>query len=63
MLHIKKIPQIIDSLSENDVMVFINAIYFKGVWQKTFDVNKTFDDDFLNFNKEPKKSPFYEYNR
>ena len=54
----KKIPQIIDSLSENDVMVLINAIYFKGVWQKTFDVNKTFDDDFLNFNKEPKKARF-----
>jgi serpin B len=54
----KKIPKIIDSLSQNDVMVLINAIYFKGVWQKSFDVNKTFDDDFMNFNKEPKKARF-----
>ena len=54
----EKIPEIIDSLSDDDVMVLINAIYFKGIWQKSFDINKTFESDFMNFNKEPKLVKF-----
>ena len=33
----EKITNIIDKITDNDMMVLINAIYFKGVWQKTFD--------------------------
>ena len=36
-------------------MVLINAIYFKGIWQKPFDKKATKLDTFLNFNKQPKK--------
>jgi len=45
-----KIPQIINSLNPNDLMVLINAIYFKGKWVKTFDKNM-------------KKNIFYVINR
>ena len=48
----KKITNIIDTITENDLMVLINAIYFKGVWQKTFDKNKTIKNSFMNFNQK-----------
>ena len=48
-----KIPKILDSLSPNDLMVLINAIYFKGKWVKSFDKSKTRKNNFLNFNKTP----------
>ena len=50
-----KIPKILDSLSPNDLMVLINAIYFKGKWVKSFDKRKTRKNNFLNFNKTPKE--------
>ena len=49
----EKITNIIDKITDNDMMVLINAIYFKGVWQKTFDKNKTHKNNFMNFNKNP----------
>ena len=48
----KKINNIIDNITENDLMVLINAIYFKGVWQKKFDKNKTIKNSFINFNQK-----------
>ncbi len=43
----KKIPSIIDSIDPNEVMFLINAIYFKGQWQKQFDKSKTTDAKFF----------------
>jgi serine protease inhibitor len=41
-----KIPSILDSIAKNEVMFLVNAIYFKGVWQKQFDKTKTTDAVF-----------------
>src|SRR5262249_31329342 len=32
-----KIPKIIDQIDPQQVMFLINAVYFKGLWQKKFD--------------------------
>ena len=48
-----KIPKILDSLTPNDLMVLINAIYFKGKWVKSFNKRNTRKNLFLNFNKTP----------
>lgn len=37
----KKIPVILDNIDPREVMFLINAIYFKGSWQKQFDKAKT----------------------
>ena len=49
----KKIPKIIDKLTDNDVMVLINAIYFNGKWEKSFDPKKSKKNGFMNYNKNP----------
>ena len=54
----KKIPKIVDTITPNDLMVLINAIYFKGKWEKTFEKNKTRKNEFKNFNKDPKQVDF-----
>jgi len=41
-----KIPKILDSIDPGEVMFLINAIYFKGIWQKQFDKSKTIDAPF-----------------
>jgi serine protease inhibitor len=38
-----KIPTILDAIAKNEVMFLVNAIYFKGIWQKRFDKSKTSD--------------------
>ena len=53
-----KIPKVLDSLSPNDVMILINAIYFKGKWEKAFNKKNTIKKKFMNFNKTPKNIPF-----
>ena len=54
----KKIPKIVDNISESDKIVLINAIYFKGAWERPFDNNDTYIDTFMNFNKQPKQVDF-----
>jgi len=42
----EKIDKIIAELSPDDVMILINAIYFKGTWGMQFDPGKTRDREF-----------------
>ena len=41
-----KIPKILDSISPDEIMFLINAIYFNGKWQYQFDPSKTVNSDF-----------------
>jgi serpin B len=41
-----KIPTILSAIDPSEVMFLINAIYFKGIWQKQFDKTKTVDAIF-----------------
>jgi len=41
-----RIPTILDSIDDSEVMFLVNAIYFKGIWQKQFDKTKTVDAPF-----------------
>ena len=41
-----RIPKILDSIDSSEVMFLVNAIYFKGIWQKQFDKSKTVDAPF-----------------
>jgi serine protease inhibitor len=41
-----KIPWILDQIQPGEVMFLVNAIYFKGIWQKQFDKSKTVDAAF-----------------
>jgi serine protease inhibitor len=53
----KKIPKIIDSIDSAEVMFLINAIYFKGNWQKQFDKSKTQDAPFFALDGSSKSTP------
>ncbi len=41
-----KIKSIISELAPEDVLVLINAVYFKGTWTKEFDKQRTMERDF-----------------
>jgi serpin B len=41
-----RIPKILDNIAREEVMFLVNAIYFKGIWQKQFDKSKTVDAPF-----------------
>jgi serine protease inhibitor len=47
-----EIPTIIDNILPDQVMLLINAIYFKGLWRKQYDASKTTDQDFYCENKK-----------
>ena len=42
-----KIPQIIEQLSPDHVLVLLNAVYFKGEWTKQFDPDLTQEEPFF----------------
>lgn len=41
-----RIPTILEKIEDNERMFLVNAIYFKGIWQKQFDKSKTVDAPF-----------------
>jgi len=53
-----KIKTIVDTLNSDDLMVMLNALYFKGEWKKEFDANLTKKRVFKNLNKEEKEVDF-----
>ncbi len=53
-----KIPQVIQSISENDLMYLINAIYFNGAWKYAFNTSNTSNDAFYLQNGATKSVSF-----
>lgn len=41
-----RIPRLVDQTRPDDVMWLVNALYFKGEWQKPFDPHRTHDRPF-----------------
>ncbi|WP_020605830.1 serpin family protein [Spirosoma spitsbergense] len=41
-----RIPKVIDQIQPDNIMFLLNALYFKGDWQKPFDPNLTSDSPF-----------------
>ncbi len=52
-----KIDTIVDSLAPEDVMLLINAIYFKGNWTRPFDPKATVQNTFHLLNNRQKQHP------
>lgn len=46
------IKKIMEEISPLTFMILINAIYFKGKWEKPFNKSLTEKKDFINFKKE-----------
>ena len=46
------IPKIVEAITPDDIMVLINAIYFKGIWKIQFNKRFTEKREFLNYQKE-----------
>jgi serine protease inhibitor len=42
----EKIPKVIDRIDPADVLLLLNAVYFKGQWQHPFDKTQTQEHDF-----------------
>lgn len=53
-----KITEIVDKLEPDDVMVLINAIYFKGNWSRQFDKQTTRTAPFYLASGNTKNHPF-----
>ncbi len=47
-----KIPTILESISSNEVMFLINAIYFNGKWKYQFESSKTVNEQFTCTDKK-----------
>jgi serine protease inhibitor len=62
-----KIKTIVDQLSAQDVLLLVNAVYFKGQWTVKFDKAKTTEKDFTTGSGKVKRVPLmsqsgeYEY--
>jgi serine protease inhibitor len=53
-----KIPTIIKSISQDDLMYLINAIYFNGAWKTAFNTSDTYNDNFHLQNGSAETVPF-----
>ncbi len=59
-----KIQKIVGDTSDPDTVLFlINAIYFKGAWQREFDPSRTQDDSFYLANGNVKQVPMMRQQR
>ena len=47
-----KIPKILEELSEETLVMILNAVYFKGEWRLPFEVEATTKLPFYNFGKD-----------
>jgi serpin B len=57
-----KIPKIIDEIDPAEVMFLINAIYFKGSWQKQFNKSQTSDAPFFAYDGTKANVPMMHQN-
>lgn len=57
-----KIPTIIDQIDRSAVLYLINAIYFKGNWQKEFSKSATQEQPFTLLNGTRKQHPLMSQN-
>ena len=53
-----KIKQVINSISQNTVLILMNALYFKGNWSNQFDKDDTSDQNFYLSNENAIQTPF-----
>jgi serpin B len=59
-----KIQKIVgDTIDPDTVLFLINAIYFKGAWQREFDLSRTQDDSFYLANGDVKQVPMMRQQR
>lgn len=54
----EKIKQIVDKVPTDIVMYLVNAVYFKGAWEKPFDPKRTLPREFTLFDGKKKETPF-----
>ena len=52
-----KINEVLKSLSPDDVMALVNAVYFKGTWKEEFDKASTYSQDFTLADNSKVKVP------
>ena len=56
------IPSIIDALSPENLLILMNAVYFKATWTEKFDEKETKDEDFTKADGSTIKLPMMHRN-
>lgn len=54
----KKIPQMLDRIDPNAVMLLVNALYFKGEWTEPFEPESTRNAPFTRLDGSTRQLPF-----
>ncbi len=54
----EKIKTIVDKIPPEMVLYLVNAVYFKGAWEKPFDAKRTMPREFTLFDGKKKEVPF-----